>query len=534
MLIALVVVACNSSAKLRASENASPPAAATLTLGEPLNDSLDAQGNSPTIVIPASAGDFIRGAIDGEQLVLSLVGSAGNHIRQLTAGHGKTQTFMFVVGSEGPYAFSISGPAKGEFSLTLRSSIPLAKQKAPQPELQSPRLRQLQQELLKDLSTERFWSEIGAAGAPLVESEGVMPPLPESDALVTFLWRGDHHNVRLFGAPSGDHDELHRLGDSDVWYRSYRVPRDARIDYRFAPDVPVFDGTPWERRRAILATAQRDPLNKLCFPADPVDNYDGSSVVELPDAPQPIWIESNPETPRGVVTRHQLTSETLGNTRDIHLYRPDGYRPGDPENGLLLVFDGDKYLQQIDAATILDNLIAAKAIRSTTAIFVSNPSPESRSLELPCNPDFANFIAGELIPWARTQEITASPANSVIAGASYGGLAAAYIGHAHPELFGNVYCQSGSFWWSSGSRPTLPASEPEWLARQIADAPRQPIRFHLEAGKFEVDILNSTRHLRDVLTAKGYAFTYRQYASSHGYFYWRYTFANGLIDLLQP
>jgi enterochelin esterase family protein len=63
------------------------------------------------------------------------------------------------------------------------------------------------------------------------------------------------------------------------------------------------------------------------------------------------------------------------------------------------------------------------------------------------------------------------------------------------------------------------------------------VRFSLEAGQFEVGqqeigILNATRHLRDVLQAKGYNLRYSEFAGGHGYYYWRFTLPESLIAIL--
>jgi enterochelin esterase-like enzyme len=74
----------------------------------------------------------------------------------------------------------------------------------------------------------------------------------------------------------------------------------------------------------------------------------------------------------------------------------------------------------------------------------------------------------------------------------------------------------------------------EFLARR-----KLPLRFYLTAGTFEVDtdgnggdILEGTRHLRDVLLAKGYEVHYEQFVGGHDGISWRGTLGNGLIALL--
>jgi enterochelin esterase family protein len=102
----------------------------------------------------------------------------------------------------------------------------------------------------------------------------------------------------------------------------------------------------------------------------------------------------------------------------------------------------------------------------------------------------------------------------------------------HPEVFGNVLSQSGSYWWGR------PGEEDQWLARQFAAERKLPVRFYLVAGRFEMGrggqpgILDSNRRLRDVLTAKGYRVTHQEVEGGHDYLSWRGTLSDGLIDLI--
>jgi len=132
----------------------------------------------------------------------------------------------------------------------------------------------------------------------------------------------------------------------------------------------------------------------------------------------------------------------------------------------------------------------------------------------------------------------------VVAGSSFGGLAATYAGLRHSEIFGKVLCQSGSFWWApdhgSTSDPTPDATtETGWLAKQFIKSPLLPLTFWIEAGVFEVDArgigganLETSRQMRDVLLAKGYEVHYLQFAGGHEYANFRGTFADGLIALI--
>jgi len=480
-------------------------------------------------------GDYVQGRLRGDGMRLVLLDAQGARVRVLSKGRREVEEFMFVTGSSGPYRLDVRAPKAGDYRLEILQRVPRAAQVRPAELPESPRLRSL----LQSGDTAAFWREIEAGGTPLVESEGVTPPLAAHERLVTFLWRGAERTVRLHGGPSADHDELRRLAGTDIWYRSYRLPDSTRLAYRLAPDVPELDLPPHLRRRAILATAQRDPLNPRSIPDKPLDRYDGYSLFELPAAPVAEWNAPRPGVPVGTLESLRLESRILGNTRDIHLYRPAGWRPGAAGNAIVVLFDGEIYTREVPTPSILDNLIAAGRLPSTAAVFIANPSNETRGRELPPNPDFARFLAEELMPWAKARGLSAPAARTVIAGASYGGLAAAWAGFTHPELFGNVYSQSGSFWWAPGWENSDMYTRPaEWLTQRFAESPRRPLRLHLEAGLFEMGrdgqsgIRDTTRHLRDVLQAKGYAVSHREYAAAHGHEHWRASFAEGLVTLI--
>ena len=84
--------------------------------------------------------------------------------------------------------------------------------------------------------------------------------------------------------------------------------------------------------------------------------------------------------------------------------------------------------------------------------------------------------------------------------------------------------------------------EQEWLARQYVANPKAPLRFYMEAGWFETDLmmpdgfsinlLASNRHFRDILQAKEYPVISREVSGGHSTLIWRGTFADGLLALL--
>ncbi|CAB3701474.1 hypothetical protein LMG3458_02682 [Achromobacter deleyi] len=484
-----------------------------------------APGTPADTALTLSKGEFLAGDWEAARgVTLDLLDADGRHVRRLSDDERPAGGLMLVAPADGRYIVRAAG--QGAYRWTVAERVPLAAQRAPAPVIDSPRLAALAGTLAQGGSTDAFWREVAERGAPLVE------PVDATHDRVTFLWRGAERNVRLFGSPSSDHAQLQRLGASDVWYKSFVLPRSARLSYKMAPDVPELPASDTARRRAILATAQADPLNPKAYPERGIDAFQYSSVLELAEAPAQPWVAPRAGVEPGTVQTHVLASAILGNTRDIQLYRPAGWRPGGADNHVLVLFDAGPYLSRVPTPTILDNMIAAGVIPPTAAVLISNPTADSRAAELPPNPDFADFLARELMPWAARQGIAAPAARTVIGGSSYGGLASSYAALRHPEVFGNVLSQSGSYWWGQ------PGQEDQWLTRQFAARRTLPVRFYLVAGLFEMGragqpgIVETNRHLRDVLQAKGYRVTHEEVAGGHDYLSWRGTLSDGLIDLI--
>jgi enterochelin esterase family protein len=407
----------------------------------------------------------------------------------------------------------------------------------------SPRLAALHQQLAggNRAALDQFWRELEREGAPLIEA------LPDDadHALVTFVWRGDAQtqSVIVFGDLGGQsltNNQLIRLPHSDVWQRSYRVRNDMRTLYRFILNLPPEAAQdPAAMYIVLRAHVVADPFNPRVFSA-PADAENGSPrllahVLEMPAAPPQPWSAPRPGAPAGRVALHRLRSAILDNERRVWVYTPPAYSDSGEPCGLILMFDGWEAIQWVYMPAILDNLLADGLIPPMVAVMPDNLGMmTTRNLELPCYPPFAEFVRRELVPWAReTYNVTGDPARCVVTGASYGGLAAAYVGLLHSDLFGNVLSLSGAFQWK-------PQTETEfaWLTRQYALADRLPLRFYLDAGILETtaldgpSLLESNRHMRDVLAAKGYPLHYAEYSGGHDPICWRGTIPDGLRYLI--
>jgi enterochelin esterase-like enzyme len=417
--------------------------------------------------------------------------------------------------------------------------------KEPEERFDSPRLAALAKEIrgANSAAMPEFWQEV-AGKAPLVE-----PVAGDARSVwVTYLWRGaaGTRRVCVFGGPWSHESStkwLVRLGGTDLWYRTERLPSDARFVYSLHVNGPVrwhVDNPSW---LAILRTNpfRTDPLNPR--KAEP---WPPGSIAELPDAPPQPWAERQPGVPEGALRERRLTSDLLPGPapgakqeRTVMAYTPPDYDPRRPSAyPLLLLFDGHGYKSRdMPIPVILDNLIAQQKIPPLVAVFVYQS--QARNQELACSQPFAEFLAKELVPWLRDHyRVSDAPGRTIIGGWSAGGLMAAFCGLRHPEVFGNVLSLSGSFDWYPGywESPAITLdAEAGWLTRQFLTEPRRAVRLYLAAGRFEnppvFSLLGANRHFRDVLLAKGYPVGYREFNGGHDPLGWRGPLVEGLIAL---
>ena len=523
----------------------------SLKLKEPVGHQLSS-GSVQSYTIDLKAGDYVATLLDQHGGTdLTILAPDGSPVRHYPspAEDGK-RLCVFIADTPGTYRIDVttSETQPVSYELTLNQVLSLDERLKPKPWQDpnpSPRMEALRKQATSgNADINAFWKQVTAEGTPLVESIEKDP----QHQLVTFLWRGTPETRNVFPVGSfkiGGRYPLdyvfHQILLTDVWYLTVRLPTGARFTYALSENDPlVFSGFQPER----FATTQVDPLNPHRWGCAPdATRYDCQSMAEIKGAvPQP-WTVKNSNVAAGTIEKQKIHSELLNNEHDLSIYLPAGYRANATPYDLVVIFDESAYMTKVPTPVILDNLIGASKIRPTVAVLIANLSQESRNEELTPNPKFADFLAKELIPWVHAHyNVTRDPGKTVVAGSSLGGLTAAYVGYKHPEVFTNVLCQSGSFWWApdhSGAVPDGVITEPGWMAKQFIASSKLPLKFYIDAGAFEFDsngtgggILETSRDMRDVLLAKGYEVYYQQFVGGHDYLGWRGTFADGLMDLI--
>lgn len=227
----------------------------------------------------------------------------------------------------------------------------------------------------------------------------------------------------------------------------------------------------------------------------------------------------------------EFESRILGNRRTVWV------QPGDSlANGVCVFLDGEYYLAHVRAAGIVSRLQEEGAMPPMAVAYVSCIDHDVRWPESFCNPDFASFLRGELLPWLTSRFASIGPGDNALVGLSLTGLSAAHAALQGPDAFPRVLCQSGSFWWNEGS-----------FAEEVRNRPPSKVAFRITVGCKETDEdvdhgrglvqresqVASNRRVCDALIAKGHSVSYHEFDGGHDVASWRNDLPGSLAALFE-
>lgn len=198
---------------------------------------------------------------------------------------------------------------------------------------------------------------------------------------------------------------------------------------------------------------------EIDFPTTKMSEADEAVLKAACESEKPAKAaEASEQTgvPKGkLIDGHHVGTGVYPNhERDFWVYVPDQYDAGTPAN--LMVFqDGTSYLNQTNATTVFDNLIASGDLAPTIAVFIqpgdtpgaTKDSKANRSMEYDHMSDaYARFLLEELLPAAiGDYNVTTDPHKRAICGMSSGGICAFNVAWERPDQFGLVLSHVGSF-----------------------------------------------------------------------------------------
>jgi enterochelin esterase family protein len=267
-----------------------------------------------------------------------------------------------------------------------------------------------------------------------------------------------------------------------------------------------------------------------------------SSVGAQGIAPIPYRMDARAPASAKRLEQATIFDSAYKRPRDIWVYTPPGYDSKAPTRyPLVVAFDGFDYRDTMPLPFILDTLLATGAAPASIAVLIDDGGGAARIADLGNAHLMVDFLSRQLIPYARAHwRVTTDPHRVIVTGSSAGGLGAAFVALARPDLFGNVLSQSGAFWRGAEASNDEPY---EWLTAHVAASPRKDVRFYMDVGEYEdhatlggsgPNFLAATRRFHDALLAKGYRVDYVEVPKGmHAPQYWMQQLPTALAGLLK-
>lgn len=401
-----------------------------------------------------------------------------------------------------------------------------------------------------------WWQQLAQLGTPLVEE------FSAGKVKMSYFWRdpaGDETRSEVcrvyidINCVTDHHSpqpqSLQRLAGTDVWHWSTEIDQRWRGSYSLIPiDAhqlpPAFsrdDATRSKQQRewwiSLFPSAIADPLNRSC--AHHNSRRHPTSAAHMPAAPdQSAWHALDGGLAR--VDEQRLLqfsweSALLGNQRRIWLYTTGS--TATPETRPLgILLDGQNWALGLPIFAALDAETDSGHLPAACWLFIDAINGEWREKELPCNAQFWQAVQEELLPQVRARMAFSERADhTVVAGQSYGGLAAMYAGLNWPARFGRILSQSGSFWWPDFRLVThfaeIEGHEMGWLTAEVLAGrlPQGRLKIFQEAGDREGDMAYVNQQMRQALLPAGHDIHFRIFSGGHDSLCWR----GGLLDGLR-
>ncbi|SOC58434.1 alpha/beta hydrolase [Ornithinimicrobium cerasi] len=333
----------------------------------------------------------------------------------------------------------------------------------------------------------------------------------------TFLYRGDVDAVavrhRIVNQPQ--HVPMKRLDVVDgatLWYVTIELPAQSRVEYQV------------EVRVGAAIETFNDPLN----PHVAHSPMGSSSVLQAAGYETPSWVLPQEDARPGELVDLQFHSKALRRTTHSQVYLPARFRRSS-QYPLLVVHDGAEYITYAAMKTVLDNLIHNLDMAETIVVF-SNPG--DRLKEYPNHASHSRHVATELVPAVESRLPVIPRADSrCLMGASFGAVAALSTAHRNPEMFGNLFLQSGSFVFTDigSDHGGGPAFDPvvKFVNRYRAKPRKLADRMFITCGVYE-PLIVPNRSMVPVFESTGAQVRYVESRDGHSWENWRDRLRDGL------
>ncbi|MDQ3766179.1 MAG: alpha/beta hydrolase-fold protein [Actinomycetota bacterium] len=351
-------------------------------------------------------------------------------------------------------------------------------------------------------------------------------------------------DIAMPGPHVGEQDITFRVADADRRFAQVALVQEIerpRVGPEFALDERATWILRWRRPPALrmeykLNLVHRDGgAESVCDPANPLrasGPFGDKSVLELPGCQRPDWLDADPPS-SGSVIETSVESAHLGGRVRVRLWRREGWN--EPRSlPLLVVHDGPEYEDHASLIVMLEHMTARSELPPMQAALLA---PLDRSEHYSPSTTYSRALIEEVLP--QLERISPSPPGNrmrIGMGASLGALAMLHAHRLHPDVFGGLFLQSGSFF-----SERLDDQE-SWLGR-FGDITRfmnevradttwtYPMKIEMTCGSVEENLVNN-RATEAALGAQGYEVALHEHPDAHNWVSWRDTFDPFLVDFL--
>ena len=335
----------------------------------------------------------------------------------------------------------------------------------------------------------------------------------------TFVWSGEAERVELLRwiHAGVDRMPLQRLHGTPLWVVPVAVQDNGRFEYKLS--VMREGHEDW-----VL-----DPLN----PVTAEDPFGSNSVCRTHGYARPEWSEPQ-GAPRGRLETLRIDSEAFGAVREERVYLPAALDAGQGADAtawpLLVVHDGEDFVEYGALATSLDNLIHRGDVPPLIAVLVQSGD---RMSEYPRGRRHARYVVTEVLPALEERySLSADPARRVLMGASLGAVASLSTAFRYPGTFGGLVLASGSFILD----PARLQGRPHPVFRRVASLvralrrapPLQATRAYVSTGELE-GLADENRALADFLADQGVRVRFDSAWDGHHWHAWRDRLRDALV-----
>ncbi len=365
------------------------------------------------------------------------------------------------------------------------------------------RVATIEDDAVREVSVNKFWQQLRDAGqVPYAQGDRVAFLYRGSGAVA---WPGDANRWN----PNAAGWQGSPVGQSDIQILERQLPADARVDYKI-----VTHGV-W----------RLDPANPLQM----WSGFGPNNELRMPQYEYPQETVVGPDVPRGAWMPNQTIASTqLGYDVRYRVYVPAGYDASEENLPSVYFTDGHEYsaTHMGSATEVIDNLIAERRMRPALAVFIDPRSPATgqnqREDQYISNPDFARFVADELVPTIDGNYRTIQDASErTIVGTSLGGLNSAYFGAVEHDTFRNLGIQSPAFW-----------ADEEIYTMYKGGALKDEVRIFMTTGTINDE--GGATPFSAILKDGMYDFTFTTANEGHSWGNWRAQLDDILIGLVGP